>query len=152
MNSPSSDAVSKKRAARLAASARIANRLPPSAAELCRVCIACALVLGLVAAASAPSEDEKIEALIRAVAELGDAKFVRNGTTYDAKAAAEHLRRKRANAGSRVKTADDFIRFCGTGSSMSGKPYEIRWEDGRVTSSESFLRAKLAELEGKRTD
>ena len=93
------------------------------------------------------SEDQKIEALIQSVAQLTNAKFVRNGTAYDAVAAAEHLRTKRKNAGGRVKTADDFIRLCGTGSSMSGKPYEIRWDDGRVTSSESFLRGRLAELE-----
>ncbi len=97
--------------------------------------------------AAAPTEPAKIEALIRSVAELRDAKFVRNGVEYDAPAAADHLRTKLRGAGSRVKTADDFIRLCASSSSMTGKPYEIRWADGRVTTSESFLRARLAELE-----
>jgi hypothetical protein len=107
--------------------------------------IASALVFGMLA--GAPSEPEKIEALIQSVAQLSNAKFVRNGSVYDAKAAADHLRAKLAKAGSRVKTADDFIRYVGSTSSMSGKPYEIRYEDGRVVSSEAFLRARLAELE-----
>jgi hypothetical protein len=97
--------------------------------------------------ASPLSEPAKIEALIQSVAELRDARFVRNGTEYEAPAAADHLRTKLRNAGSRVKTADDFIRLCGSASSMTGKPYEIRWADGRVTTSEAFLRARLAELE-----
>jgi hypothetical protein len=30
---------------------------------------------------------------------------------------------------------------------MSGKPYQIRYADGRIETSEVFLRARLAELE-----
>lgn len=111
------------------------------AARLC----ASALVLGALSAA--PSEADKIEALIQSVARLSNAVFVRNGTVYDAKAAADHLRQKLQKAGSRVQTAEDFIRYCGSTSSMSGKPYQIRYADGRVVTSEAFLRARLAELE-----
>jgi hypothetical protein len=57
------------------------------------------------------------------------------------------LRLKREKAGSRVKTPDDFIRLCGSVSSMSGLPYQIRYADGRVETSEAFLRARLAQLE-----
>ena len=114
--------------------------------------IACALtaVAVLMFVAAAPSEPEKIEALIRSVAELKDAKFVRNGSAYDAAAAADHLRTKLRRAGSRVKTADDFIRYCGSVSSQTGRAYEIRYADGRVITSEAFLRAKLAELEARK--
>lgn len=105
-----------------------------------------ALVLTAVAA-SPPSEADKIESLIQSIAQLQGAKFVRNGSAHDAKAAADHLRLKLEKAGSRVKTADDFIRWCGSKSSMSGQPYEIHWDDGRVESSESFLRARLREIE-----
>jgi hypothetical protein len=106
----------------------------------------------LAALAGLPSEAEKIEALIQSVAHLSNAKFVRNGTEYDATAAANHLRTKLENAGSRVKTAEDFIRYCGSTSSISGKPYEIRYDDGRVITSEAFLRAQLAELEKPRSE
>lgn len=88
-------------------------------------------------------ESQKIEFLIASIQTLGDAKFVRNGTAYDAKTAAHHLRLKLKNAESKVKSADDFIRFCGSVSSISGVPYQIRYADGRVVTSEAFFREKL---------
>ncbi len=89
----------------------------------------------------------KIAYLIASVETLQHAQFVRNGTAYDAKAAANHLRLKLRMAGSRVATADDFIRLCASASSVSGLPYQIRFADGRVVSSEVYLRQKLAEFE-----
>jgi len=94
----------------------------------------------------APLESQKIDYMISAIETLSDAKFVRNGTEYDAKTAADHLRKKLKYAGARVKSADDFIRYCATKSSMSGKPYEIHYSDGRVETSEAFLRQKLSEF------
>lgn len=91
-------------------------------------------------------EAEKINYLITAIESLPNAQFVRNGTAYDAKAAADHLRLKWKNAGSKVTTAEDFIRLCGSVSSMSGKPYQIRFADGKTVTSESFLRDKLAKF------
>lgn len=113
-------------------------------------------MLALALAAAAPptgdkGEAAKIESLIQSVAQLQGAKFVRNGSSYDAQAAADHLRLKLEKAGSRVKTADDFIRLCASQSSMTGQPYEIHWDDGRVMTSEAFLRARLAELEGPKS-
>ena len=93
------------------------------------------------------SDEQKIDALIQSVADLRGAVFIRNGSEYDAKAAADHLRMKREKAGERVKTADEFIRLCGSKSLTSGKPYQIRYADGRIETSEVFLRARLAELE-----
>lgn len=89
-------------------------------------------------------EERKIEYLIAIIENLQDAQFVRNDVAYEAKAAADHLRLKRRYAGSKVATADDFIRICASVSSMSGTPYQIRFSDGRVVSSEAFLRQRLA--------
>lgn len=94
----------------------------------------------------APPESRKIDFLITAIETLGDATFVRNGTAYDAKTAAEHLRLKLKLAGTRVKTADDFIRYCASVSSVSGAPYQIHFADGRVVTSEVFLRQKLSQF------
>ena len=55
------------------------------------------------------SEEQKIEALIKAVHELKDAVFIRNDKEYEAKAAADHLRTKWEYAGQRIKTARQFI-------------------------------------------
>lgn len=92
------------------------------------------------------SEAEKIEHLLRAV-ETMQARFVRNETEYEAKQAADHLRLKLNKAGSRIKTVEDFIAYCGTRSWMSGETYKIKFADGRVVESEVYLREKLRELE-----
>jgi hypothetical protein len=96
---------------------------------------------------STPLEARKIEYLITTIEALPNAQFIRNGTPYDAKDAADHLRLKLRNAGSRVATAEDFIRLCASVSSVSGSPYQIRFADGFMITSEAFLRQKLAEYE-----
>lgn len=105
-------------------------------------------LVGLLAApafARDALEDQRIEFLITAIAEMQDATFVRNGSEYDAQHAADHMRLKLRYAGSRVNTAEDFITCCATGSSMSGEPYTIKFADGRIVPSADFLREKLAE-------
>src|SRR4030095_2486650 len=76
------------------------------------------------------SEKQKIEALIKHVADLKDAKFVRNGSAYNADTAAVFLRRKWEANESEVKTARDFIDKVASFSGTSGKPYVIRFKDG----------------------
>lgn len=106
--------------------------------------IAC-LTVAVAASASdrSPEEDARIDYLFAIVASLHDAQFVRNGTSYDSAAAVKHLRVKLRAAGSRIKTAEDFIRDCASASSVTGTPYEIRFSDGRVVRSADFLRQKL---------
>lgn len=94
-----------------------------------------------------PTEQQKIDYLIAVVADLHDAAFIRNGTAYDASQAAAHMRLKLRFAGSRVKTADDFIRCCATGSSVSGVNYTIRFANGPTVDAASWLRSKLAAYE-----
>jgi hypothetical protein len=91
-------------------------------------------------------QETKIQYLISSVEALKGAKFIRNGSDYDAKAAADHLRLKLKAAGSRVKTAEDFIRLCASRSSVSGAPYRIRFSDGTTTEAEIFFRKALARL------
>ncbi len=93
-----------------------------------------------------PREAAKIDALIDAVETLEGAKFIRNGQEYNARAAADHLRLKLRTAGDRVKTADDFIRLCGSQSSLSGEKYRIRFADGTTVNAEVFFRKKLKAL------
>lgn len=109
------------------------------------------LLVVLVAPASARQaldqstvEQQKIDWLIDSVATLHDARFIRNGQAYDATRAADHLRLKLRFAGDRVKTAEDFIDYCATRSSMSGRRYSIRFADGRTVDAATFLRERLA--------
>ena len=101
------------------------------------------------AAEPTPAEKAKIEALIANVEALADAKFVRNGTTYDAKTAAKFLRGKWSSNSGQIATATDFIAKAGTGSSTSGKPYLIRQKDGTETQCAEYLTAQLKKLEEK---
>jgi hypothetical protein len=108
-------------------------------------------VLALATVANAverlPAEDARIEYLLAVVGSLHDAQFIRNGTAYDSTAAVKHLRAKLGIAGSRVKSAEDFIRYCASESSISGRPYEIRFADGHVVRSADFLRQKLIDFD-----
>jgi hypothetical protein len=88
-------------------------------------------------------EAAKIRYLIESVETLQGATFIRNGSEYDARKAADHLRLKLKRAGERVKTAEDFIRFCGSKSSVSGKAYRIRFSDGTTLDTETFFRKRL---------
>ncbi|MBP1773431.1 MAG: hypothetical protein H6P99_2594 [Holophagaceae bacterium] len=108
-----------------------------------------ALVLVLAVPAS-PPEAQKIETLIQAVANLQGAVFLRNGTEHTPQQAADHLRLKWKNAGGRVKTAPDFIRHCASGSSMSGRPYEILLKDGRTVLARDWFWTELKRLETTR--
>ena len=96
------------------------------------------------------TEAQKIEALIGAVANLEDAVFIRNGTEHTPKEAADHLRLKWKNAGGRVKNAPDFIRYCASESSLSGKPYAIRFRDGHTVLTRDWLWTELKRMEGSR--
>jgi hypothetical protein len=88
-------------------------------------------------------EAAKIRYLISSVETLEGAKFIRNSKEYDARSAASHLRLKLKNAGDRVRTAEDFIKFCGSKSYMTGEPYLIRLKDGTTVKAEVFFRKKL---------
>lgn len=88
-------------------------------------------------------EQQKIDYLIASVESLKDASFIRNGSSYNAEQAASHMRLKLSMAGSRVKTAEDFIVYCATESSVTGTKYIIRFSDGHIVESAAFLRNKL---------
>ena len=104
---------------------------------------------GLGARAADESEKDKIEYLIRSVEEMDGAVFIRNGSEYDGKTAAGHLRVKLKYAGNKVQTAGDFIRLCASRSYLSGQPYTIRLADGRVLPAEEYF---LARLKGYQTE
>jgi Family of unknown function (DUF5329) len=104
--------------------------------------------LSLVQAQTLPNtEKQKIETLIKQVANLKDAKFVRNGSAYNADNAAVFLRRKWEANESEVKTARDFIDKVASFSGTSGKPYLIRFKDGGEIKSRDFLLAQLKKLD-----
>lgn len=99
----------------------------------------------------APSEKQKIEALIKHIEEIKDAKFIRNDVEYNAKAAAALLRRKWKSHQAEMQTAKDFIEKAASISSSSGKPYEIKFKDRKIKTSEYLLEV-LNKLEQSSTE
>lgn len=76
------------------------------------------------AAADAPAQRE-IDHLLEFVA-TSPCLFVRNGTEYPADKAREHLASKYQFSGSRIATAEDFIKYLATESSVSGERYHVK--------------------------
>lgn len=94
-----------------------------------------------------PSEKQKIESLINVVAQANDVKFVRNGSEYTSSNAATFLRRKWEANASEVKSARDFVGKVASFSGTSGKPYLIRFKDGRELKAHDYLLAELKKIE-----
>jgi hypothetical protein len=103
--------------------------------------IAIALVW-ITAAHAAPTPDAKaeIEYLLSAVAS-SDCLFYRNGSWYDAKSAAAHLRGKYDSLAAKglIGGTDDFIERAATKSSLSGRDYAIKCEGIAEMSSRQWL-------------
>lgn len=112
--------------------------------------LAALFVHGVLAAPTASAalltDAEKIEALIVAVEARSDLKFIRLDSEHTAGEAGRMLRVKLAFAGDRVKTVDDFIDHVAT-ATMSGKPYFVRYPDGKEVTSAEFLRQELKRIE-----
>ena len=73
-------------------------------------------------------------------------RFIRNGLEYSGAEGAQHLRDKLAKAGNRVKTSEDFITGIASKSSLSGKPYLVKFVDGHPQATGEWLRGHLAEV------
>jgi hypothetical protein len=92
------------------------------------------------------AEKQKIESLIASVQNLDGAVFVRNGKSYKPATAAKFLRGKWDDRSEDVGSAAQFIDKIATRSSTTGKPYLVRFHDGREIPSAAFLRAELEKL------
>ena len=93
------------------------------------------------------AEKQKIEALIKQIGALKDAKFIRNGSTYEPATAVRFLRGKWDANASGVESARDFIDKIASMSGTSGKPYLIRFKDGKEIHSREFLLGELKKIE-----
>ena len=98
------------------------------------------------------TEQQKINHLIMYVRTLQDATFIRNSSEYKSGDAADHLKMKLNKAGDKIKTVDDFIDKIASVSSITGEPYKIKFNNGKVFNCELILKIELKKLtEGKVT-
>ncbi len=107
------------------------------------------MALSAVAAAPPAHEQTRIEKLIRYVEAQKDLKFIRNGTEYSSADAGKFLRGKLDSMGQDVTTARQFIERIATKSSMSGKPYRVKFGDGKTMLVSQFLGEELTRIEGQ---
>ena len=108
------------------------------------------LLVPVFAFAAASSPNPEIDALIVRVEHAHGVTFIRNGSAHTAIEAAAHLRRKLGAAHGRISTAEQFIDNIGTGSSLTGIAYRVRFADGRETDSATWLRQLLSEVRAER--
>jgi hypothetical protein len=93
-------------------------------------------------APAADSLSTDIERLLAAVEGSG-CTFIRNGAGHDPAAAAAHMRKKYDYFHDRIRTAEDFIRLCGTRSETTGRPYLIRCGTAAPVPAADWLTREL---------
>lgn len=99
------------------------------------------------AALPTPAASQEIEHLIAHLRNSG-CEFQRNGSWYDSKQAADHLRKKYDYLLKKamVATAEDFITRAASESSMSSQPYQVRCANQAAEPSAAWLQAALKHL------
>jgi hypothetical protein len=74
--------------------------------------------------------------------------FIRNGKEYNTKEALVHIQNKYKYTKRWIKSAEDFIKYTATKSSMSGRPYTVRC-DGREILCAEWLSEELKRFREK---
>lgn len=90
---------------------------------------------------------EEIATLLHFV-EQSDCTFIRNGRQYDSVASRQHIEKKYNYFKDKVLTTEDFIRYSATGSSITGKPYEVIC-NGVTMNSSDWLNIELEKMRKK---
>jgi len=88
------------------------------------------------------NESVQIEKLLKKI-ENSDIIFIRNGTEYNSKEAAQHLRNKLKEAKGQIRTVDEFIKNIGSYSSMTGKVYFVKLKNGKMMTAEEWYKKQL---------
>jgi hypothetical protein len=73
-------------------------------------------------------------------------KYERNGTLYSGIEAQGHIKRKYQYFMDKIKSAEDFIKYSATRSTMSGENYKILCVDMPVQNSADWLLEELKEF------
>lgn len=99
---------------------------------------------GAACAAPEPKAEAEIAHLLDYVATPG-CRFNRNGSWYEGAQARAHLKKKYDYLLKRdlVPNAESFIERAATGSSMSGKPYQVKCAAGKAVASGPYLTEEL---------
>ena len=116
---------------------------------LLRHCIASLLVVATVLTPLGSQADTELE--IKHLFEYiqnSNCIFVRNGKEYNPSEALAHIQKKYEYAKRRITSAEDFIKYTVTKSSLSGQPYKVVCDGRKILSAEWFM-AELKRFRGK---
>lgn len=110
-----------------------------------------ALTAGLLlvseALALSPQEETRVENLLTAVGKQEQLIFIRNGSEHNAADAESHLRLKLSKTKKRLKTAEQFVDKVPSGSSVSGKPYQVKLPGNDPVDAKIYLTELLTETD-----
>jgi hypothetical protein len=95
--------------------------------------------------AMSDTEKKKIDFLLSKI-ESSNLTFIRNGKSYTGKDARNHLQNKIDYAGNRLTTADDFINYIASNSSITGRSYYVKTSDGKKMEARQWLEDTLKEM------
>jgi hypothetical protein len=101
---------------------------------------------------SAPAKEDLEVVVEKLLAILSTSKltFVRNGSDHTGAEASAHIRSKYERARDTIKTPEDFIENAASRSSLTGKPYLVRFADGTTQPLGAWLTEQLAALRAAR--
>ncbi|EMO14731.1 YfeK family protein [Leptospira santarosai] len=85
--------------------------------------------------------------VLMALFESCECKFIRNGVEHGPKEARSHMERKLKKASEgKIKTIPEFIDYVASKSSVSGKPYFVKFANGEIKESGVWLKEKWEEI------
>jgi len=102
------------------------------------------LVLSAPTIVAAEDPDPTIQYLLDYVRH-SDIVFIRNDKAHTPTDAAAHMQKKYAYYKNVIKTPEDFIRYAGTKSMISGRPYRVKTKTGEVMPTGEWLKSVLRE-------
>ena len=89
--------------------------------------------------------EREIQHLLQFTAK-SDCQFIRNGKSYGPAQAREHLAKKYAAVQNRIRSAEDFIRYIASESSITKEPYRVQCPGAQATPSGPWLTLELRRL------
>ncbi len=104
----------------------------------------CLLMLLSFHISCAAGTTEEIISLLLFI-EQSECTFIRNDKYYDALKAREHIEKKYAYYKERITTAEDFILYSATKSSITGEPYRLICNGVNMVTSD-WLNMELSEM------
>jgi hypothetical protein len=92
----------------------------------------------------------RIESLLQKLGSSQGVTFIRNEKDFPASRAVSHLRRKLSHTKDKLTSAEEFIDEVASNSSISGKPYFVRLNDGTTLTAKEYFHSILADIDSEK--